>query len=193
MRKLVCMSQSKRIIAVLDTNVIYPIVIRDILFWFAHFEIFIPRWSAQIFDEWRRLMITKGLSGEDADRRIAKANLAFPDALVTDYRELISKLILPDVNDRHVLAAAIRSKATCIVTNNLKDFPADYLLSFGLQAITPDSFLVDLMNKDQELAIAAFLEMEKHKKKPKYSTGELLKMLTTAGLVETAHNLRILL
>ena len=38
------------------------------------------------------------------------------DALVTGYDDLIPGLQLPDPDDRHVLAAAIRSRADVIVT-----------------------------------------------------------------------------
>jgi len=37
------------------------------------------------------------------------------DALVTGYEDLIPCLQLPDPNDRHVLAAAIRAEAEVIV------------------------------------------------------------------------------
>ena len=46
------MIHSVRFTAVLDTNIIYPIEIRDVLFWFAHYELFTPKWSNHIFEEW---------------------------------------------------------------------------------------------------------------------------------------------
>jgi hypothetical protein len=33
------MIHSVRYIAVLDTNVIYPVIIRDLLFWFANYDL----------------------------------------------------------------------------------------------------------------------------------------------------------
>lgn len=50
---------------------------------------------------------------------------AVPDCLVTGYESLIDGLTLPDPDDRHVLAAAIRCDAQVIVTLNLRDSPAD--------------------------------------------------------------------
>ncbi|MFE5700789.1 PIN domain-containing protein [Rhodococcus koreensis] len=50
-------------------------------------------------------------------------NRAVPDCLVTGYEALIPALTLPDEDDRHVLAAAIRAGAQVIVTANLRDFP----------------------------------------------------------------------
>ena len=54
-------------------------------------------------------------------------NLHAEDCLVTGFEELIEGLELPDRKDRHVLAAAVRSGADVIVTQNLKDFPHDRL------------------------------------------------------------------
>ncbi|SHH08154.1 PIN domain-containing protein [Flavobacterium micromati] len=117
------MIHSVKFKAVLDTNVIYPIVIRDLLFWFAFYELYTPKWSTDIFREWKDVMIRKGITNEEAEKRVQRANNAFPDALVPNYEGLIGNLTLPDENDRHVLAAAIKSNADVIVTNNLKDFP----------------------------------------------------------------------
>ena len=112
------MIHSVKFIAVLDTNVIYPIVIRDLLFWFAYYDLYTPKWSSTIFDEWKNVMIRKAITPEVTKNRIQKANLAFPDAFVINYESLVQHLTLPDANGRHVLAAAIKSNANIIVTNN---------------------------------------------------------------------------
>jgi len=65
----------------LDTNVIYPIDIRDLLFWFASFDLFTPKWSKDIFDEWESIMKRKEVSDEEIKKRVSKAHRAFPDAL----------------------------------------------------------------------------------------------------------------
>jgi len=121
------MIHSLRFTCVLDTNVIYPIDIRDLLFWFASYDLFTPKWSKHIFEEWENVMSRKGIPKEEIERRISKAQLAFPDALVENYEPLVDSLMLPDEKDRHVLAAAIKTNANAIVTNNIKDFPNDYL------------------------------------------------------------------
>lgn len=126
------MIHSVRFTVVLDTNVIYPVIIRDILFWFAYYDLYTPKWSEHIFDEWKKVMLEKGVSAEDANKRIAKANMAFPDALVVNYKGLIDKLSMKDEDDRHVLAAAIKTNANLIVTNNIKDFPEAYSAVFWI-------------------------------------------------------------
>lgn len=187
------MIHSVRFTVVLDTNVVYPVIMRDILLWFAHYDLYTPKWSEHIFDEWKKVMLEKGVEEAEADKRINKANLAFPDALVQNYKGLIDKLELPDVDDRHVLAAAIKVNANVIVTNNIKDFPEEYLLSFGLSAKTADDFLTDIIDLNQEQAVAAFKEMVLNKKNPKMDEFEVLDQLRNAGLKDTANYLHAFL
>lgn len=183
------MIHSVRFTAVLDTNVVYPVIIRDILLWFAHYDLYTPKWSDHIFDEWKKVMMEKGVVEEEANKRIAKANLAFPDALVQSYKGLIDHLELPDTGDRHVLAAAIKTNANLIVTNNIKDFPEDYLQSFSISVKTADDFLTDIIDLNPEQAIAAFKEMVLYKKNPKLDEFEVLDQLRNAGLKDTANYL----
>lgn len=56
------MIHSIRFTCVLDTNVIYPIQIRDLLFWFAHAELYTVKWSQHIFDEWENVKRINGLT-----------------------------------------------------------------------------------------------------------------------------------
>lgn len=187
------MIHSVRFTAVLDTNVVYPVISRDLLLWFAHYDLYTPKWSKQIFKEWRRVMVEKGIPDEDADNRIQRANDAFPDALVTNYERLIQQLELPDEDDRHILAAAIKTNANLIVTNNLKDFPEAYLQSFGLSAKNADDFLTDVIDLNQKQALDAFKEMVLNKRNPPLDEYEVLTQLRKIGLTDTANYLHALL
>jgi hypothetical protein len=71
------MIHSVRFICVLDTNVIYPIDIRDLLFWFAYYELYTPKWSNHIFDEWKDVMIRKGVSEKKQIKGLSKHNWHF--------------------------------------------------------------------------------------------------------------------
>ena len=86
------MVHSVRYTCVLDTNVIYPLEIRDLLLWFAHFELFTPKWSETIFEEWVNVMKSKGISDKEIKKRVDNVDLAFPDAKVSDYKGLIASL-----------------------------------------------------------------------------------------------------
>lgn len=187
------MIHSVRFTVVLDTNVIYPLIIRDLLFWFAHYDLYTPKWSEHIFDEWKRVMRKKHVSEDEITKRIDKANIAFPDAMVVNYSGLIDHLDLPDADDRHVLAAAIKTNANLIVTNNLKDFPEEYLNSFGLKAKTADDFLTDIIDLNPEQAIAAFREMVLSKKQPDLDEFAVLDQLRKAGLKDTANYIHALI
>lgn len=187
------MIHSVRFTAVLDTNVIYPVIIRDLLFWFAYYDMYTPKWSKHIFDEWEDVMQRKGVSPEESEKRRLNANLAFPDALVTHYETLIEHLDLPDEKDRHVLAAAIKTNAHVIVSNNIKDFPEDVLDRYGLKIKTPDDFLTDIIDLNTEIAVEAFKEMVLNKKNPELDEYEVLDYLRKNGLKDTADYLHALL
>ena len=187
------MIHSVKFTAVLDTNVIYPVIIRDLLFWFAYYDLYTPKWSHHIFDEWREVMQRKGVSPEEAEKRVSIANLAFPDALVQNYEGLIELLNLPDEKDRHVLAAAIKTNAHVIVSNNIKDFPEEVLENYGLKIKTVDDFLTDIIDLNPETAIEAFKEMVLNKKNPDWDEYEVLDNLRRNGLVDTANYLHSLL
>ena len=152
-----------------------------------------PKWSNNIFDEWKDVMIRKGVSKEEAIKRINKANIAFPDANVRNYESLIENLKLPDEKDRHVLAAAIKTNANIIVTNNLKDFPASYLDTFGLKAKSLDDFFTDIIDLNQEKSIEAFKEMILYKKNPPLDAFEVLDQFRKINLKDTANYIHALL
>ncbi len=75
-------------------------------------------------------------------------NASLRDCLVSGYEPLIDGLKLPDTDDRHVLAAAIACRADAIVTFNLSDFPEDALTPWGIEAWSPDEFLLELIDLD---------------------------------------------
>lgn len=181
------MIHSVRFKCVLDTNVIYPLEIRDLLFWFAHYDLYTPKWSEHIFDEWRDVMMRKGVEKAEANRRIQKANAAFPDAMVKNYSGLINGLELKDPKDCHVLAAAIKTNANVIVTNNIKDFPNDYLSSFGLSAKIADDFLTDIIDLNPKQALNAFRRMVLNRRNPDLDEFEVLDILRKRKLVDTAN------
>lgn len=180
------MVYSKRFICVLDANILVPIVYRDILLWFAHYDLFTPKWSKNILSEWERVMKKMQVPEVEIIKRLSWPNQAFPDALVTNYEELIESLTLPDPKDRHVLAAAIKTNANVIVTNNLKDFPEDYLNNFGLSAKNVDDFLTDIIDLNSKKAISAFREMVLHLNNPPMDELDVLDSMRNRGLKATA-------
>lgn len=187
------MIYSVRYTCVLDTNVIFPLEIRDLLFWFASFDLYTPKWSLHIFTEWEEVMRRKQVPESEIKKRINAAQQAFPDALVNNYESLVEMLTLPDEKDRHVLAAAIKANANIIVTNNLKDFPSKYLAGFGLMAKSADSFIADTIDLNNQLSVEAFRALVLNRTNPALDEFEILARYRKIGLLETADYLHALL
>ena len=137
------------VIAVYDANILYPAPLRDLFIRIAQAGLVLGRWTETIHDEWIRNVLKDNphLSAERLARTRNLMNEAVRDCLVTGYEDLIASLSLPDPDDRHVLAAAIRAGAAVIVTYNLKDFPAETLARFDIEAQHPDDFLVGLLDQ----------------------------------------------
>ena len=129
--------------AVLDANVFYSTWVTDPLLSFADVELYEPVWSERIMEEVRRHLpsVWSRAMREGVDRYLRTLSMAFPEASVADWGHLEGKVKLPDPDDRHVVAVAIKANADVIVTSNLADFPAGCLKCFGLRAMSPDAFL----------------------------------------------------
>jgi predicted nucleic acid-binding protein len=175
------------LIAVLDANVLYPAPMRDFLLQLAFDDFFEPKWSDEIQDEWARNVLAdrSDLTAANVAYTQGRMKVAFPSASVTGYEHLIPQLT-NDIKDRHVLAAAIQARATCIVTCNLKDFkPAD-LAPHGIQAIHPDDFLLKLY---QDAAADMIETIRRHRARltqPPKTAQQYLDTLQKASFVQTA-------
>lgn len=154
-----------------------------------------PKWSDQIQEEWvRNLLINRpDLSSRQLQQTTQAMNRAFPDATVREYEALISTLELPDADDRHVLAAAIHSQATLIVTANLKDFPTLYLRSLGIDPQHPDQFIAQLLETNPADVLRAFQAQVASLRKPPRTAHEVLETLRRTGLEATVNRLSSLL
>jgi len=129
----------------LDTCVLYPTVMREVLLGVAAQGLFLPLWSERILGEWRRAAVKLGPEGPaQAEAEIAMITMQWPKAQVRPLNALLDRLWLPDTNDVHVLAAAIAGHADVILTMNAKDFPRGILAEEGLSRADPDSFLLGM-------------------------------------------------
>ena len=126
----------------IDANVLYPTVMREVVLGVAKTGLFTPQWSPRILEEWARAALKLDPQGEAQARgEIAMLQAAWPGAQVTYPPELENRLWLPDPNDVHVLAAAIAGSSAAIMTVNAKDFPRNVLSEEGLHRVDPDSYL----------------------------------------------------
>lgn len=117
-------------------------------------------------------------------------NAAVPDCQVTGYEPLVEGLKLPDANDRHVLAAAIKAGAQVIVTRNLKDFPAGDLQSWGVEAKSPDDFVLDQIGIDGRTVTACVRQIADSRTRPPVAVEDVLGQLERDGLVQAVAALR---
>jgi predicted nucleic acid-binding protein len=180
--------------ATLDACALYSALSRDLLLYFASAKMFTPFWNAEIHSEWVSSLATrrKELNKDDLRKISEKMDEDFPAAKISGLSKLIKGLTLPDVKDRHVLAAAIISESDVIVTWNLKDFPKTYLKRFGITTITPDEFLFRLIG-GRAGKLEMFVEELASLSDPPVTPAELLKRMEKSKLQKTADKLKLML
>ena len=178
--------------ALYDACVLYPAPLRDLLMRLAIADLFRARWSNDIHEEWMRNVLAdrSDLTRQQLERTRDLMNAHVRDCVVSGYEDLVPGLELPDPNDRHVLAAAIRTRASVIVTFNLKDFPNEYLAKYGLEAQHPDDFVTHLFDLNQAAVCGAVKAQRAALKKPSKSVDELLEALGQQRLPEAVSRLR---
>ncbi|MBT5229095.1 MAG: PIN domain-containing protein [Methylococcales bacterium] len=173
--------------AVYDACVLYPAPLRDLLMRLALKDLFRAKWTDEIHDEWIRNLLLKrpDIKPEQLDRTRQLMNKSVRDCLVEGYEDLIPSIQLPDVDDRHVVAAAITSNADVIVTFNLKDFPPKQLSQYNLEAQHPDDFIFNLLDLSPMLVVQAAAQQRASLKNPKKNVDEYLDTLLNQGLTQT--------
>lgn len=178
--------------AIVDTNVLHPAGMRDILLRVAETDLYRLKWSPDIRSE---LIRTIHKVRPDLDREKFETNTLalmdefFHDGLVTGYEPHIDDLEGIDAKDRHVAAAAIQGACSVILTNNLRHFPADVLAPHGIIAQKPDDFLLPILLKNPDEFCEAAREHRVSLTKPPYNVEAYLTKLARDGLNKTATEL----
>jgi predicted nucleic acid-binding protein len=177
---------------VFDACVLYPAQLRDLLMHLAVTDLFRAKWSARIHEEWITAVLKQrpDLHRDQLERTRQLMDKHVRDCLVTGYEHLIDGLFLPDPNDRHILAVAIRSSASLIVTENLRDFPSTAIIQYGVEAITADDFLADLFDLDVVVVMAAIKQHKQSLKNPAKTWNQYLDSLEAAGMRQTVGLIR---
>ncbi len=178
--------------AVYDANILYPAPLRDLFIRLAQAGLVQARWTEAIHQEWMRNVLANNprLSAERLARTRALMDQAVRDCLVTGYEELTASLSLPDPDDRHVLAAAIHASADVIVTCNLRDFPAETLARYSIEAQHPDDLLVYLLDEAPGVVCASVKRQRESLRNPPRTAEELLATLENNGLTQAVARLR---
>ena len=178
--------------ALFDACVLYPAQLRSLLMHLAMTDLFRAKWTDAIHEEWMRGVLKKypDRTRVDVEKVRDKMNAHVRDCLVTNYEDLIPTLQLPDPDDRHVLAAAIRGRADVIVTSNLNDFPRHALAKFGIEAQHPDQFITHLLDLAPSAVCTAAKRQRESLKNPPKTVDEYLATLEAAGLPQTVAGLK---
>jgi len=171
--------------AFLDANALVPISLVDTILRCADEELFRPLWSERILSEAHRAIVRvePSLADSRVEYRLNRMKAAFPEAMVRNYQSLEDQIVIPDPDDRHVVAAAYVGSADLIVTNNLKDFPDSILTQFGLEAVTPDRFLQDMLDLAPTIVHRVIVAQASDAQNPPRSIIDVLIALGRAGAI----------
>src|SRR5260370_23458158 len=148
------------LVVVYDACVLYPNFLRDFLVRLAihgrRQGVLRAKWTGRIHREWIRAVLRQrpGLRAAlSRTRHLMDRHVR--GCRVRGYERWEQRLTLPDVNDRHVLAAALACVADAIVTVNTTDFPPAILTPFHVVAVEPDTFVYQLLGSGIVTSAAA--------------------------------------
>jgi predicted nucleic acid-binding protein len=179
-------------VVIYDANVLYPSLLRDVLIRVAQRGLVRARWTERILDEVFMNLVS---NRPDLDRaKLVRTrelmNASVRDVLVEGYEPLIPTVTIPDENDRHVVAAAIRAQAQMVVTTNLRDFPSEELSKWNIEAKHPDDFLVDQFHLDAIALHVILQQIADNANRPQLSLAEVLDGLERCGITQATALLR---
>jgi predicted nucleic acid-binding protein len=161
--------------------VLVPVALADTLLRIAEKGLYRPLWTDRILAE-AQAAIEDIHPGIDVTKRFTGMREAFDDSLITGWEPIENGLSLPDEDDRHVLAAAIKGGAQAIITADLPDFPAETLGLLGLEARHPDDFLLDQLDLSPPTVLQVIREQAAHTRRPPLTPQDLAIRLGRAGV-----------
>jgi predicted nucleic acid-binding protein len=179
-------------VVVYDASVLYPSTLRDLLIRVAQSGLVQAKWTDGILDEMFAALHRHrpDLDQHKLDRTRALMATAVRDWKISGHEPLIDSLKLPDPDDRHVLAAAIKARAQMIVTSNLRDFPAVELGRWDIDAKSADDFIRDQISLDRSSIYASIQQIADSWKNPPGSVDDVLHRLERSGLAISVAELR---
>ena len=122
-----------------DANILFSRTLRDYVLYAADEGAIEVHWSQEILTEMsRNLRENLGFSHDSTSRLERLMNDYIEYALVEiDPGHLAAvQAVEMDAKDRHVLAAALSADADILLTENTKDFPAQWMAEQGIELLT---------------------------------------------------------
>jgi len=143
-----------------------------------------PHWSSGILAELARNLRRKGWDVSRVNHLGEELRNSFPEAMV-DVPFGFEQGLTCDLKDRHVLAAVIVGGCRVTVTQNTKDFPGSPTEPFGIRAVSPGTFLLDLFHLDRPLMVDCLRQIESRNTRYPQTIEEILhsRELTTQAPV----------
>lgn len=132
-------------VVVADANELIPRTPRDYILYLAEIGLYDVRWSEAIWGEVARNLLTKfGFSQQRIDYLSSRLETELPhhDVEVPPEIEYLASLSGADSKDEHVVAAALAAKADVLLTENLSDFPSEWLRNRGIALLNLGELLV---------------------------------------------------
>lgn len=177
-------------VVVLDACVLANFSLADALLRLAEApRLYEPRWSDEILQEAVHALESK-LGWPQSLTAFLRSELRahFSEAWVTGYEALIPAMT-NEASDRHVLAAAVQSGAPIIVTFNLRHFQPVHLAPWGVVALHPEAFLIELFRQEPAVVVAKLEEQAADRER---SLSELLTVLrcTVPGFAALVSSVR---
>ncbi|MHB1682066.1 MAG: PIN domain-containing protein [Bacilli bacterium] len=175
-------------VAFLDTCVLYPANLRDVLLSIAEVGIYQIRWSEDVLEELKRNLsqrpgaISFNSVSAGAAYVLQEMTRAFDDALVprASYELLIASMPINE-KDRHVLAAAQIARADVLVTDNIRDFPESTVRAFGIDVQNADTFLCYQFYLNPIAVMMALQRMAAARRSPLHTLPGMLSALTRSA------------
>lgn len=174
-----------------DASVLYQAQIRDLLLEICvHHDLLRLRWSEQIQDEWINKLSERNPNARTSLEKTRKRmENAVPECLVRNYSSIEHSLQLQDMNDRHVLAAAIHSGSEFLLTENLRDFPDSILSLHQITAISVDDLFTAIVEQYQDKLLGALRTIVKRLRNPPITLEDWCLRMETIGFPRSSRRI----
>lgn len=180
----------------IDTSELFPFTIMDVLLTQVEDRLFNWVWTDEVLDEWQDVIVREGHRTPESAASVAAAVHSYFGRFRIDpgqYHDKIADDLSPDPDDRVHAAAAIYGDVDVLLTRNMKHLRTAPVLAAGVNVITSDDFLVDLLKRRRKGVVESFIRAANGKTNPPVTAQELADKIATAGAPKFAERLRPLL
>jgi len=184
--------------AVLDTCALVPGRQRDFLLQLAAEEAYAPLWGTGILFELdyvlERLDAKRGRDGDSEERRenlLEQMRHAFPGAEIAAPKGRAYDYDLDDIDDGHVVHAAILGKADAIVTDDTRaGFSTSAVLqAAAIEVVSPAEFVANAVSAHPRAGVRALTAMAARMTAPPRSPREVLDELQARYRMDDLHDI----